>query len=325
MPRLIPEWSVLTRPHRARAFAARRPAAHRARRKGSSRRWPAGNPPWHATLHEQGSLDRAITEATDDAGTKCVRDATATAVLGTALAAGVAAVVGVAQSSPAILVAAATALGSLPAMLTAVGMLRRTPRTSTPADRVSLSRAVLASGCAAVSTMAVADAVSVRTWWFVLLAATTLLLDAVDGAVARATGTASAAGARLDMELDAGVLVVLSIAAATVLGWWVLLIAAMRYLYLGASFLWPVLDTPLPTSQFRRTVAALQGGALVVALAPVVPIGVAGIAVLVALVLLLTSFAQQAVLATRPERAADISTGAERSTLGIRYVGLRPW
>ena len=92
------------------------------------------------------------------------------------------------------------------------------------------------------------DAVPARTWWLVALIVPTLLLDAVDGPVARRTGTVTEAGGRLDMQVDAGVLVVLSVAAAPVVGIWVVLIGALRYVFVAASWLRPSLRRPLPRS-----------------------------------------------------------------------------
>lgn len=235
-------------------------------------------------------------------GRECVRDATAATVAGVSFAAVTSAALGAVYPSSWADIGVSVVLGSLPAALAGLAMLCRRPRTSTPADRVTLARAVLASGCAAVASMALVSAVPVRTWWFLALAAATLLLDAVDGAVARRTDTATADGARLDIEVDAGFLVVLGVAVATVLGVWVLLIGAMRYLYLAASYLRPVLRTPVPPSQFRRVVASVQGIALLVALAPVVPLILAGAGLMLAFLLLVVSFGHQTVAATRQVR-----------------------
>ena len=62
-----------------------------------------------------------------------------------------------------------------------------------------------------------------------------LTLDGVDGRVARARGEATAFGARFDMETDAAMLAVLSVAVAAlgIAGWWVLAIGAMRYGYVA--------------------------------------------------------------------------------------------
>ena len=193
----------------------------------------------------------------------------------------------------------ALAVGQLPLTLSLWGISRRQPRVVTPADRVTLVRAGFACACAVATTLAVLDTIPARSWVLVGLAVPTLLLDGVDGWVARRTNTASVAGAKFDMELDAGVLVILSIAVALTLGPWVLLIGGFRYGYAAACSVWPTLATPLPRSQFRRVVAGIQGAVLTVALAPVVPLGLATSLVAVALALLVASFASQAVAATR--------------------------
>lgn len=190
-------------------------------------------------------------------------------------------------------------VGQLPLSISVWGLRRREPRVVTPADQVTLVRAALACGCAFLTMLAVLGAVPERSWWLVGVAIPTLLLDGVDGWVARRTNTASEAGARFDMELDAGVVLILSIAVALTLGPWVVLIGAFRYGYGVACWLWPVLATPLPRSQFRRTVAGIQGAVLTVGLAPVVPVETATIAVGGGLGLLIVSFGTQTVGALR--------------------------
>lgn len=194
--------------------------------------------------------------------------------------------------------------GHLPLTLSLWGLARRHPRMITPADRVTLLRAGFASVLWTLILMAALDRLPERSWWLVAVAVPTLLLDAVDGAVARRTGTASAAGARFDQELDAGVVLILSIGAALTLWPWVLVIGALRYLYAIAARPAPWLETPLPRSRFRRIVAGIQGAALTVAVAPVVPESLATAAVASALALLVASFGGQAVAARarRPGR-----------------------
>jgi phosphatidylglycerophosphate synthase len=230
------------------------------------------------------------------------RDVAVAVVAGTVTAYVAATVAAAAYGASAMLVLVATGFGALPAALAAVAVLRRRPRSTTPADRVTLARAVLASGCAATTVMVLAGAVPARTWWLLGLTAPALLLDAADGYVARRTGSVTAAGARLDFQVDAGVLVVLSLAAAPAVGAWVLLIGAMRYLFVAASRIRPAWRGPLAYSAFRRVVAGLQGAALALVIAPVVPLTVAALAVASALALLLVSFGLD--VATLEARAA---------------------
>lgn len=125
------------------------------------------------------------------------------------------------------------------------------------------------------------------TIWFGC-SALALALDAVDGLVARRTGTSSAFGARFDMEADAFLILVLSVYTATNLGGWVLAIGVLRYAFLAAS--WPLtwLRAPLPPSFARKTVAALQGVLLLLAVP--LPKPPATVIVALALALLCGSF-----------------------------------
>jgi phosphatidylglycerophosphate synthase len=135
-----------------------------------------------------------------------------------------------------------------------------------PADRVTLARQLLIGGVTAL----VADrADAIPT--IVALAAVALVLDCVDGLVARRTGTASPLGARFDMEVDAFLILVLSVHVAWSLGPWVLAIGAARYLFVAASWGLDWLRGDLPPSIARKAVAAAQGITLVVAASGVVP------------------------------------------------------
>ncbi|RJQ73852.1 CDP-alcohol phosphatidyltransferase family protein [Pseudonocardiaceae bacterium YIM PH 21723] len=128
-----------------------------------------------------------------------------------------------------------------------------------PADHVTLARGVLIGGVAAL----VADR-SAHTTVLITLATIALVLDGVDGQVARRTGTSSELGARLDMEMDAFLILVLSVHAAYLVGPWVLAIGGMRYAFVAASWYLPWLRAPLPPRFGRKVVAALQGILLVV-------------------------------------------------------------
>ncbi|MBP2216285.1 CDP-alcohol phosphatidyltransferase family protein [Arthrobacter sp. CAN_C5] len=198
---------------------------------------------------------------------------------------------------------AAVVAGLTLVTVAALSVVRRRPSYSGPADRVTLLRAVLAGGCATIVVLSLWGDVPTRSWWLVLLAAPAVLLDAVDGAVARRTGTASPAGARLDMETDAILLLVLSIPVALTVGWWALLIGLMRYLYVAASWFRPVLRVDLEFSQFRRVVAATQGVVLVVILVPLTPVALAVPVAAASLLLLAASFGRDVVALERSARA----------------------
>ncbi len=157
-----------------------------------------------------------------------------------------------------------------------------------PADWVTLTRAMLAVGVAAL----VADSFgeSAPTAVLVSLAALALVLDAVDGWVARRTRTVARLGAQFDAEADAFLILVLSVYVARSVGAWVLAIGAARYAFLVAGWLLPWMREPLPARYWRKFVAATQGIVLTVAAAGVLPRAVTNAALVVALALLAESF-----------------------------------
>ena len=132
-----------------------------------------------------------------------------------------------------------------------------------PADVVTVVRATLACAVAAL----VADSSSGGTVGptLVALATIALALDAVDGRVARRTGTASAFGARLDGEADAFLMLVLSVHVARWAGTWVLAMGAARYLFAMAGWVLPWMRAQLPARPWRKVVTATAGISLVLA------------------------------------------------------------
>ncbi|MFH9413165.1 CDP-alcohol phosphatidyltransferase family protein [Streptomyces rochei] len=171
-----------------------------------------------------------------------------------------------------------------------------------PANRVTLGRTVLVGGVTALVADSFSEAPPVSL--LVGLTAVALLLDGVDGKVARRTGTCSPLGARFDMEVDAFLILVLSVYVATDLGPWVLLIGGMRYVFVAAARVWPWLTAPLPPSTARKTVAALQGVLLLVAGAHLLPRPANAGVVVLALGLLVWSFGRDVVWLWRTSRTA---------------------
>jgi phosphatidylglycerophosphate synthase len=183
--------------------------------------------------------------------------------------------------------------------------LRRTrPRSFGPANRVTLGRSILVGGVTAL----VADSFesSPPVSLLVGLTAVALILDGVDGKVARRTGTSSALGARFDMEVDAFLILVLSVYVGMSLGPWVLLIGTMRYVFVAAARVLPWLNGELPPSMARKTVAAMQGVILLVAGAGVLPYEMTMAAVLLALALLVWSFGRDIAWLWRQSLAAPV-------------------
>ncbi len=160
------------------------------------------------------------------------------------------------------------------------------------ANRVTLWRGALVMPVAALLPWW-SNLGSVGLWWVVGVSTLAMTLDGVDGRIARRTGTGTSFGARFDMELDAFLLLALSFLAwlAGPMGPWVILIGALRYLFVAAGRIWPVLTGALPESFRRKTVCVIQGVGLLVALGPVVPPGPATGAAGLALAALVYSFA----------------------------------
>src|SRR5262245_34399160 len=104
----------------------------------------------------------------------------------------------------------------------------------------------------------------------VVIASIAAALDGVDGWIARRTRTASAFGARFDMETDALLILVLSALVWTSgqAGAWVLASGLMRYAFVAAAAIWPWLHEPLEPSRRRQTICVVQIVTLIAALLP---------------------------------------------------------
>ena len=183
-------------------------------------------------------------------------------------------------------------LQSLPvAGLIAALVWQNRPNRLGPADRITLLRA---AGVAALAGLPfqveLADA---TLWTAAAIAGLLLLMDGVDGVVARRTGTSSGFGARFDMELDAFFILVLCLLVwqGGEVGPWVLLIGLLRYLFVAAGLLLPALVEPLPDSLRRKIACVIQVVALLLSLAPLTTARQAEIIALTALLLLIYSFA----------------------------------
>jgi phosphatidylglycerophosphate synthase len=124
----------------------------------------------------------------------------------------------------------------------------------------------------------------------IALAAT--LLDGVDGWLARRTRMASSFGARFDMETDAVMIAVLSVLTWQYgkAGAWVLLSGLLRYLFVAAAAVIPLLRHPVPSSYRGKTIAVVQMLALIVAIAPFSTVRFSSSVAAVALVALAASF-----------------------------------
>ncbi|MEJ2868173.1 CDP-alcohol phosphatidyltransferase family protein [Actinomycetospora sp. OC33-EN08] len=181
-------------------------------------------------------------------------------------------------------------LGGLLVLVLPGALLARTgERSLGPAGSVTLLRLVLIAGIAGLVVQQLSGRPA-PTAVLVGLTVVALALDAVDGWVARRTGTCSELGARFDMEADAFLLLLLAVDVAADLGPWVLLVGGMRYLFVAAGWVWPWLTAPLPPRYSAKVVAALQGIALVAASTRLLPGWAAAALVGAALLALVWSF-----------------------------------
>lgn len=103
-----------------------------------------------------------------------------------------------------------------------------------------------------------------------LVGAVAVALDGLDGRLARRSALTSAFGARFDMEIDA-----LLILALTIVAWkhekagsWILVSGLLRYAFVAASWALVWMRRSLPASRRRQTVCVVQIVALLVVLAP---------------------------------------------------------
>ena len=192
------------------------------------------------------------------------------------------------------------------------GLRRAGARGLGAANRVTLLRATLVGGVAALTADSFRTPAPVPV--LVGLASVALALDAVDGRVARRTGTVTPLGARFDMEVDAFLILVLSVYVAGAAGPWVLAIGAARYALLAAGWMLPWLRGSAPARPWGKVVAAIQGIVLTVVAADVLPGAVAGIVLVVAFALLAESFGREVawLWRHRDEVAPDLG---DRSTV----------
>ena len=123
--------------------------------------------------------------------------------------------------------------GSAAAALLVTARMRSDQPAILPADWITLTRMLLIAGVTGLVADSFRRPVSVTA--LVALSAVALALDAVDGQVARRTGTATPLGARIDGETDAFLILMLSIAVSQDYGGWVLAIGAARYMFLLAG------------------------------------------------------------------------------------------
>ena len=119
------------------------------------------------------------------------------------------------------------------------------------------------------------------------------------------------------MEVDAFLMLVLSVFIGPTLGWWVLAIGLMRYAFVVAGWVLPWMRGQLPPRYWRKVVTAVCGISLTLAASGLAPQPVAIAAVAIALGLLIESFGRD-VIWLAIHRAPEPS----RPIVRIPYEGL---
>jgi len=138
------------------------------------------------------------------------------------------------------------------------------------ANSVTLLRLALT---AMLSALLLTPANVAALWFCIVTATCALLLDGVDGALARRGGISSRFGARFDMEVDALLIAVLALLAWHFerAGVWVLAAGLLRYAFVAAAWGIPWLRASLPPSLRRKTICIVQSSALLICMGPIVP------------------------------------------------------
>src|SRR5262245_16482988 len=163
------------------------------------------------------------------------------------------------------------------------------------ANSVTLARAALTAllwGVVGETMLGARDLDESLHWLLVVAATGALLLDGVDGWIARRNGMTSRFGADFDMEVDCLFMLALALLVYGTgrVGIWVLGSGLMRYLFVVAGWFQPMLAAPLKPLRRRKVICAVQGAVLIAALAPILPAEVVPPLCLAGLALLTYSF-----------------------------------
>jgi phosphatidylglycerophosphate synthase len=165
------------------------------------------------------------------------------------------------------------------------------------ANSITLSRAafgVLLLAVAAEQALGSGQVMSNNAfrWGLTVAATAALLLDGVDGWVARRNNMTSGFGARFDMEADGlfllGLTLILTVGG--IVGAWVLASGFTYYLFRLAGHFLPVLAAPLFRSWRRKAIFGIQAALLIAATIPSMPGMMAKLCCFIGVSLLLYSF-----------------------------------
>ena len=163
------------------------------------------------------------------------------------------------------------------------------PKPFGMANGITLGRNFLV---ALIANLIIFDYGSFETLVIFGLAVTVLLMDGLDGYAARRLGISSEFGARFDMESDALFILVLCLGIIVQFDapLWVLLIGAMRYVYVFAQKAFDPLKLPVKDRYSRKVICVVQVIALTLPFSGMATKDVWLWIVLVSLMLLIFSF-----------------------------------
>ncbi|WP_166825901.1 CDP-alcohol phosphatidyltransferase family protein [Brevibacterium limosum] len=152
-------------------------------------------------------------------------------------------------------VVAVAAIGVVPRL--------RRGRPWTPADTVTACRL----GLIVVCTCLIIHSQPGLDWSAVIIGSLALVLDGLDGFVARRTQVTEA-GAGFDETVDALFILILALALVSMWGWWTALPGLYYYAFRFITGFRPRWQQRLPFSRMRKVVAAAQGILLITAASP---------------------------------------------------------
>lgn len=162
-------------------------------------------------------------------------------------------------------------------------------RSFGPANQITLVRGMLVALLGGFVGESISE---MAAFTIVGIGLAALILDGVDGKLARRSGMTSEFGARFDMETDAVLVLLFSILAWQMdkAGSWVILSGLLRYLFVAAGWLLPWMRAALPPSQRRQTVCVIQIAVMLAVLLPFVNPPLSDALAALTLAVLLASF-----------------------------------
>ena len=131
-------------------------------------------------------------------------------------------------------------------------------------------------------------------WLITVFIVVLLILDGLDGYLARRSALMSQFGARFDMEVDALLILVISVLIwqSGEVGIWIVSLGLMRYFFVAASLVYQPLAAELYPSLRRKTVCVIQLVVLCAIVSPVIHAPLSGVLGVIGLICLIASFAR---------------------------------